>query len=457
MTRTRLLAAAVVGALTLAGCGGGRDKETSSDTSATSEDAGGESQATGGIDDATAELLHLDSCDTAADATGVTDTEIKIGSSFPQSGIYAAYGEIAKGVQAYFDSVNAAGGVKGRKINFVTKDDAYEPTKTKANVEALTQQDKVFAIFNVVGTSNNQAFWDDTDEACVPNLFVASGAEQWGDVENHPWTIGSIPAYATEGAVLAQYLKDQGVTGKWGALIQNDDFGKGLVESLEKALGSGSLAKGDVQTYEPADPSLDTQVTNLASTNPDVVVVAATALKCGQALNAINKLGLKPKVLYISQVCSSPRLMGLVEDQAAITGVLSTTYLMPPYDPQFASDPDQLAYMEGMAKYASSVDYKNDGLYGYGWTMGAILVKTLDAAPELTRSSVMATARNLDNVDAGVVLPGVSFATAGAEDPFPIESLTMMTYDGAAKHFTLLGDLIDFEGKTTTVATRIAG
>ncbi len=456
MTRTRLVALALLGGLVLAACGGGRDDKTSSSPDKeTTANEGGEDA--GGIDAATAELLHLNSCDMTADSTGVSDTEIKIGSSFPQSGIYAAYGEIAKGVKAYFDATNAAGGVKGRQINFLTKDDSYEPTKTKANVEALTQQDKVFAIFNVVGTSGNQAFWDDTDEACVPNLYAASGAEQWGDVANHPWTIGSIPAYATEGAVLAEYLKTAGIEGKWGALIQNDDFGQGLIDSLEKALGDTSgLTKGDVQTYEPSDPALDTQVTNLASSKPDVVVIAATALKCPQALNAINKLGLKPKALYISQVCGSPRLMSLVEDQAALEGLLSTTYLMPPYDPAFASDPEQKAYLDGMAKYAPSVDYQNDGLYGYGWTMGAILVKTIEAAPELTRSSVMATARNLDGIRAGVVLPGVEFKTSGEEDPFPIESLTMQRYNGTAKHFELQGDLISYEGKTKSVASHIA-
>lgn len=455
----RVIALLLTMTLILSACGGRKDKSESSSSntggdSTQQSDAGNGDTSSGNF----ADLAHLADCPSAEDSTGVTDTEIKIGSSFPQAGLYAAYGDISKGFTAYVNKINDEGGVQGRKITLVTKDDGYEPTKTKANVEELVQADKVFALFNVIGAANNLSFWDDTDEQCVPNLFVGSGAEQWGDAANHPWTIGSIPSYPTEAAVYAEHLKQTMPKATVGVLYQNDDFGKGMLDAFKKAIEGTEITVVDAQSYEAADPGVDTQATTLASKNPDAILVVAAALKCPQAVSALAKAGANPKALYLSQVCSSLRLVNLIEPADAKDGIFSTAYLKDPTDPEWASDTAMQDYIAGMAKYAdaeTAEKAKTDGLFAYGWTMGAALVQVLSDAPSLTRSAVLETARNMDYPDLGMALPGVTYKTSNSEDPFPVESLNIIKFSGADGRWIRQGSLISFEGKTKDYATQI--
>ena len=192
---------------------------------------------------------------------GITDKEIKLGGSYPFSGPASAYGTIAKGAEAYFDFVNDKGGVDGRKINFKTIDDGYEPPRALQNAKRLIQQDKVFALFNTLGTPNNLAIWDYVNQQKVPHLFVATGASDWGkDIKAHPYTIGWQPNYVTEARVYAEYLKKEKPNAKVAVLYQNDGFGKDLLGGFEEAIEDSGIKVVDKEPYNVTDPTVAAQV-----------------------------------------------------------------------------------------------------------------------------------------------------------------------------------------------------
>ena len=458
MTRTlggRWLAMPLVALALLAACGGGRDDDDGDAATGAGADGASDTDAAGGVVDPA-------DCDSYDAAPGVTDTEIKLGSSFPQSGTAAAFAEISSGYRAYFEYVNAEeDGIDGRRITLVTKDDGYEANRTQSNVDALVQEDGVFALFNVIGTPNNLAFYDDTDDQCVPNLFVGTGSPFWGDQEGHPWTIGSIPSYATEAAVFADYLTERTDATTVAILQQNDDFGNAYTEAFEKAIEGSDLDVVEVQTYESDAPDVTSQVTSLADTDADAFLGATTGLKCPATFNAIASSGWDP-IAYVSATCTSPRLIGLAE-AGATDGIISTSYLKDPLDPQWDEDEAMQLYKEKVAEYGPDGTDVTDTLVGYGWTMGALVEHALREATELTREAVMESAHDLQEVEVGLVLPGIAFNTSPEGDSFVVEKLQAIQYNGEKKLFDLLGGdgevlppgetaILDYEGKTADVA-----
>src|SRR5919198_2955968 len=195
---------------------------------------------------------------------GASDTEIKIGNIMPYSGPASAYGVIAKTEEAYFRKVNAEGGINGRKINFISYDDAYSPPKTVEQARKLVESDEVLLIFQSLGTPSNSAIQKYMNQKKVPQLFVATGATKWGDPKHFPWTMGWQPNYQSEGRIYAKYILEKHPQGKIGILYQNDDYGKDYVKGLKDGLGD--KAKSMIiaeQPYEVADPTVDSQIINL--------------------------------------------------------------------------------------------------------------------------------------------------------------------------------------------------
>lgn len=435
-TGTRWKSALVVivaGALVMAACGGRDDDESSGEGGTATTGAGGESGFS--IDTA--------NCSSYEPTQGVDDTTIKIGSSFPQSGTYAAFAKISVGYQAYVDYVNANGGIDGRQIELSLKNDEYDPNRTRTNTQELVEGEGVFAMFNVVGTPNNLAIRDDLADDCVPNLYVATGSQLWGETEDYPWLIGSIPSYATEAAIFADYLKANKPQAKVGILAQNDDFGEGYVSAFRGAIEGTEIQIVDEQKYNPTDPDVKTQITTLASSGADTALLAATALKCPQALNAIKETTWQP-LTYISATCTSSTVVGLAQD--ANVGVISSIYLKDPQDPQWDNDEAMQEFQTLGAQYGISAEDLANGIVGYGWTMGELLVETLKSAPELTRQAVMEKAYSLSDLDVGLLLPGITVNTDGTEDPFPIEQMQIGQYNG--QFWDLQGEITSFEGET---------
>jgi branched-chain amino acid transport system substrate-binding protein len=437
-TRNRVVGVLAIG-LTLSliglGCGGRNDNNSSSSgtgSGTTTQNGAG----TFSIDTA--------QCGSYNATQGITDSTIKLGSSFPQSGLYQAYANISKGYLAYFNYINDQGGVNGRKIEVVTKDDGYDPAKTVQNVQELTQSDQVFALFNIVGTPNNEAIRDTLADQCIPDLFVATGSPEWGQTEDYPWVIGSIPSYATEGAAFADWLKANKPNAKVAILGQNDDVGKGYEDAFRGAIEGTDISVVDSETYNPSDPDVKSQITTLSQSGADTILIAAAALKCAQALNAIQETGWQP-TSYISGTCTSKTVVGLA-NPGANNGVLSSIYLKDPVDPEWASDQGVQQLQQIGAQYGLTESDLTDGIVSYGWSMGQLMVETLKKSPELTRQSVMETAYSLQNVELPLLLPGITVNTNGATDPFPIEQLQIGQYNG--QYWQLQGNVISFEGQT---------
>ncbi|WP_208029580.1 ABC transporter substrate-binding protein [Rhabdothermincola sediminis] len=420
-------------ALVAAACNGGRD-EGQTPTTGPSGTAG-EQEGAFTIDTA--------NCESYKPTQGITEDSITFGSSFPQSGLYAAFAKISVGYEAYFRYLNATeGGVGGKQIKVITRNDEYLPDRTLTNTQELVQNEGVFAMFNVVGTPNNLAIRDELADQCVPNLFVATGSPLWGEVDAYPWLIGSIPSYATESAIFADYLKKNKPNAKVAVLYQNDDFGESYLTAFRAAIEGTDIEVVQTASYNPTDPEPRDQITTLAASGADTALLAATALKCPQSLNLIRESNWNPTI-YISATCTSNTVVGLAQP-GANDGVLSSIYLKDPSDPQWADDPAMQQFQQYGAQYGISQEDLRNGIVGYGWTMGALLAETLRRSPELTRQAVMQTAYSLQDVQVGLLLPGITINTNGAQDPFPIEQMQIGQYNG--QYWDLQGELTSFEG-----------
>lgn len=435
----RIGAAGCALAVLASACSGGRDDQTSTGGGGASSgtQAGG---ASGAFTIDTADCVNYQA------TQGVTDTEIKIGSSLPLSGTYGtAFSAIAKGYEAWFAYLNAEkGGVKGRQVKLEVLDDAYDAGRTKSNAERLLQQDKVFALFNLVGTANVEGVRDDTGEACVPLLYAATGSQLWGQTEEYPWVIGSIPAYPTEAAVFVDYLKKEKPNAKVGILAQNDDFGTGYSAAFKDQIKGTGITVVSEQTYNADSPDVTSQITAINTAGADTVLLATTALACPNATKAIKAISGWNPTAYISATCAAKLLSNLAA--GSYEGVLTSAYVMDPANPAFQSTPGITEFRTVGKKYGLSDEDIDNGLATYGWAMGQLLTETLEMAPELTRASVMETAYSLKDVELPVFMEGVKANTNGAADPFPVETLYLAKNDGT--NFVPQGDAISFEGRT---------
>src|SRR5215211_5738116 len=368
---------------------------------------------------------------------GITDKEIKLGGSYPFSGPASAYGIIGEGAKAYFDFVNAKGGVDGRKINFKTLDDGYEPPRALQNARRLIQQDKVFALFNTLGTPNNLAIWDYVNQQKVPHLFVATGASDWGeDIEKHPYTIGWQPNYVTEAKVYADYLKKEKPNAKVAVLYQNDGFGKDLLGGFEDAIGGSQVKVVDKEPYNVTDPTISAQMGRLARSGADTFLNITTPKFSAQAIAAIAKSDWKPLHILNNVGASKTLVLKPVGFENA-EGIVSTAYFKDPEDPQWADDAAMKEYRDGIKQFSPKSN-PNDAFAMYGWTVAGTMTKALEQMKEPTRKSLMEAVRNLD-LEIGTMLPGNKIQT-GPDDGYPIEAMQIMRFDG--QNWKLQGDLI---------------
>jgi branched-chain amino acid transport system substrate-binding protein len=391
--------------------------------------------------------MSTDKCDNPGDATKVlSGNEIKLGSSFPVSGVYAAYGNISKGWEALFKAQNANGGVNGKQITYVTKDDGYMPEQTKVNAQEFIDQDNAFALFNVVGTPNNLAIRGQLNQDCVPDLFAATGSQLMGNPAKYPWLIGSLPTYATEGAVFASYLKQNKPQAKVGIVRQNDEVGDGYEDAFRKGIEGSGVTITDVESFDPSNPDTSSQVTKINGSGADTILVGGAAVACPNTIKAAAAISGWNPLIYVSGTCSVKVLMSLAGPAA--NGVMSTYYLKQPLDPQWANDPAMKKYKETLQSQGMSQEDIDDAIVAYGWTIGDLMVQTLQKSPQLSRQSVMQTAYSLKGITPGLVLPGITANTNGAMDPYPIEQLQIGVWNG--QFLDPKGGLIDYEGKTST-------
>ncbi len=372
---------------------------------------------------------------------GASDTEIRIGNIMPYSGPASSYAVIGKTEAAYFDKINAEGGINGRKIKFISYDDAYSPPKAIEQARKLVEDDEVLLIFQSLGTPSNSAIHKYMNAKKVPQLFVATGATKWGDPKNFPWTMGWQPNYQSEGRIYAKYILDHFPNAKIAVFWQNDDAGKDQVKGLRDGLGDKANMIIADKSYEVSDPSIDSQIVALHDSGADTFFSWAAPKGSAQAIRKVGELGWKPR-FFLANVSAS--VAGVLKPAGLqyTKDIISTAYLKDPTDPAWKDDPGVKAWQAFMDKYYPNGD-KLDQNNVYGYAAAQTMVQVLkQCGDDLTRENVMRQAANLKNFSSDVMLPGIKINTS-PDDFFPIEQMQLMKFDGQAWH--LFGDVITGE------------
>ncbi|MGT2436860.1 ABC transporter substrate-binding protein [Bradyrhizobium betae] len=372
--------------------------------------------------------------------TGATDTEIKIGNIMPYSGPASAYGIIGRTEAAYFKKINEEGGINGRKINFISYDDAYSPPKAVEQARKLVESDEVLFIFNSLGTPSNSAIQKYMNSKKVPQLFVATGATKWNDPQNFPWTMGWQPSYQSETQIYAKWLLKNKPDAKIAVLFQNDDYGKDYLKGLKDGLGSKATSMIVMEeSYETSEPTIDNHIIKLKATGANVFMNITTPKFAAQAIKKNAEIGWKP-LHFLNNVSAS---VGSVIKPAgfdAAQDVVSAAYLKDTTDKQWDNDAGMKAYVEFMTKYFPEGD-RTDGGTVVGYGVAQTLVQVLkNCGDDLTRANVMKQAASLKDFRTEVLLPGIKINTS-ANDFAPISSLQLQRFKG--ERWELFGDVIN--------------
>ena len=370
---------------------------------------------------------------------GVTDTEIKLGSTMPYSGPASSYGTIGKSESAYFAMVNDQGGVNGRKINFIVRDDSYSPPKTVEEIRRLVEEDRVLATFNTLGTPPNSAIVGYMNDQKVPQLFVATGADKWNDPKHHPWTIGWQPSYRIEARIYAHYILKNIPDAKIAVLYQNDDFGKDYLIGLREGLGdkAGKMIVS-TQTYETTDATIDSQVVAMQGSGANVLVTAAIPKYVIQEVHKMYDIGWKPTHI-LSNVSTSVGMVMRPAGPERTTGIISTAYFKDPTDPQWQNTPEYNEWLAWMKKYNTQGNV-NDAFTVYAYSVAQTMVAVLkQCGNDLTRESLMKQATSLHDLKLPMLLPGITISTSST-DYAPIKQMQLMKFDGTT--WKLFGPVI---------------
>jgi branched-chain amino acid transport system substrate-binding protein len=380
----------------------------------------------------------------AQTVVGVTATEIKIGNTNPYSGPASAYGTIGKAIGAYFKKVNDEGGINGRKINYITYDDAYTPPKTVEMVRRLVEQDQVALLFNTLGTPPNSAIHKYVNQQKVPHLFVATGATKWNDPQHFPWTMGWQPNYQTEGHIYAAYILKNIPDAKVGILYQNDDYGKDYLKGFEDGLGEAAkkliVSK---QSYEVTDPTIDSQIVNLKNSGANVFFNVTIPKFAVQAIKKSHDIGWKP-THFLNNVSSS---LGTVLKPAGLDaskGSITALYMKEITDPQWKNDKGFQDWLAWMKKYypEGALDDQSNA-YAYTAAQGLVYVLK-QCGNDLSRENIMKQAANIKNLDLPMLLPGIKVNTSPT-DFAPIEQEQLAKFDG--ERWVLFGELLEASKK----------
>jgi branched-chain amino acid transport system substrate-binding protein len=366
------------------------------------------------------------------------ETTIKLGNTAPYGGPASAYGTIARAEAAYFAMLNDQGGINGRKIEFLTLDDAYSPSKTVEQTRRLVEQDEVLAMFSSVGTAPNISVHKYLNSKQVPQLFVSSGATRWNDPEHFPWTVGFNPTYELEGRIYAQYVLKTKPNAKIAVIIPNEDAGKDYLRGFKEGLGEHGDQLVVVTTYLTADPTIDSQMVLMAQSGADVFFAEATPKFAAQAIKKAASMAWKPLIILPSVSNSFSAVLepaGLENSTGVVTGL----YLKDPNDPHWANDPalkDWLAWMKKYQPNASTGDLYNVQGYTAAQIMAIVLQNCKD---DLSRVSIIKQATTLDGIAAPMLLPGIKVHTE-PNNVTPIRQLQMARFDG--KSWVLFGEII---------------
>ena len=359
---------------------------------------------------------------------GVTDTEIKIGNTAPYSGPVSAFGSIAKTQAAYFKKINDEGGVNGRKINYISLDDAFSPPKTVEQVRKLVEQEEVFALFSNIGTASNLAIQKYTNSKKVPTLFITTVSEKVADPQNYPWTMPWNPPASLEGKVFGNWLLKEKPNAKIAVLYQNDDFGKDYLKGLKNGLGDKAAAMVVAEaSYEISDPTVDSQIITLKASGADTLFAAVTSKSSAQSIRKVYDIGWRPTFLLASPGTSVETALKPAGLEKALG--LVTAHYFKADSATWKDDPGFLEYWAFMKKYYPEGN-ADDGIHVYGYAAAWAFVDLLKrCGDDLTRENLMRQATSLKNVANPMLFPGSTLNTSPT-DYHPFKQMQMMRFDG---------------------------
>jgi len=380
-----------------------------------------------------AALLLLAATASAATSSdpGVTSKAIVLGGTVPLSGEAAAFGSVGPGAKAYFAYVNAKGGINGRKIDYRFLDDSYDPARTVQLTRQLVEQDRVFAIFNSIGTNNNLAIRPYLNAQKVPQLFAGDGSDALAQPRTYPWTMGLLPSYRGEGAVYGRTLAKARPTAKIAVLFENTDLGKDMARGLSRAIAGKGPTIVASESYEYTASDVASQIANLKASGADTLMLFATPKFMIQGIVAAHKLGWKPQVV-IASVSIEPGIMTIAKTNAPelTKGALSIAFLKNPNDPVWAKDPATALYRQILKKFAPSAR-PTDVYNWYGMTAAWTMVETLkQAGSKLTRAGLLTAAQSLNLMNNPFLLPGIVIRTSPT-NYFPLANVYLYRYDNA--------------------------
>jgi len=365
----------------------------------------------------------------AENAPGVTDAEIKIGQTLPYSGPLSAYGVIGRAEAAYFGMINAQGGVNGRKLNLISVDDAYSPPKTVEQVRRLVEQEKVAFLFQTLGTACNLAIRQYCNDNKAPQLFLLTGASVFADPQHFPWTMGFIPNYQTEAHIFAKHILATKPNARIGVLYQNDGFGKDYLIGVKAGLGPDKAGMVvEEASFEPSDPTVDSQIATLQGSGADVLVIAAAGKFAPLAIRKAYDIGWRPAryLFYGSGSIALLKLAGLDKSK----GLFTTLWIKDVNVPNWKDDPGILAWKAFTDKYMSPTEFSDSNAEEGFIAAGAIVQALKQCGDDLSRENIMRQAANLRDIESPLLLPGIKINTSPTNYS-PIRQLQLATFNGA--------------------------
>ncbi len=373
---------------------------------------------------------------------GVTDSEIKIGNTNPYSGPASSYAAIGKTIDAYFKSVNDAGGINGRKVKFISLDDGYNPAKTVELVRQMVEQEKIFALFQSLGTPTNTAIHKYMNTKKVPQLYVATGASKWGDPKHFPWTMGFQPDYHTEAAIYAKHILATVKDAKVAILHQNDDFGRDYLDGFKEGLGKANENKiVKIVSYEATDPTVDSQIIQLKDSGANVFFNVGAPKQAAQAIRKAADINWKP-VQYLTNVSASVAAVMKPAGFDNSQGIITAFYLMDATDKQWDNHEEMKTWKAWMDKNMPQAN-KADANHVYGYAVAALMTETLKRCGDnLTRANLMKVAASFQKYRVPMLLPGILMNTSPT-DFYPIQAVRLARFKGES--WDLFGEILEHE------------
>ncbi|MGB3865449.1 MAG: ABC transporter substrate-binding protein [Xanthobacteraceae bacterium] len=365
--------------------------------------------------------------------------EILIGNIDAYSGPAAVYSAIGRTPGAYFKMINERGGVNGRKIKYITYDDAYSPPKTVEQARKLVESDEIDVLFSPLGAPTNAAIMKYMNQKKVPQLFIASGATEFGNYKSFPWTMGFMPCYQIEGRIFAQHVLSTQPDAKIGIVYQNDDFGRDVLKGFKSGLGEKSSMIVAELSYETSAPTIDSQIVKCKAAGANVFMSMTTPKFAAQGIRKIAELGWQV-THYIGNNASSAGSTLKAAGLDISNGIVSSAYMKDPVDASWDDDPAIKTWRTFLDKYDPEAA-KNDIYAGIAYVVSQVMVQVLtQCGDDVSRANIMKQAANLKDFECDLLLPGIKVNTSPT-DYYPVEQLQLVRFNG--KRYEAMGPVID--------------